>query len=188
MPYWYFSPFVYILSYYDIVDSDDIDGVPARWDGLGAWGIAMNKCVLSAVALLGLATSAHAGELHYTPVNPTFGGNPFNGPFLLGTANANNFDHLVNPATRNLFNQQQQTQQSTSDLLRQALVNSLISQASTMAINSILGTNGTAPRDSGTFSVAGETISFNRAGGQINITLSDPNGSQTQISVPVPQF
>lgn len=156
--------------------------------GREVWGTVMNKLIVSAIALVGFAASAHAGELHYTPVNPTFGGSPFNGAFLLGTANANNFDHLVNPATQNLFNQQQQTQQSTSDLLRQALVNSLISQASTMAINSILGTNGTAPRDSGTFSVAGETISFNRAGGQINITLSDPNGSQTQVSVPVPQF
>ncbi|WIM09343.1 curli assembly protein CsgF [Enhydrobacter sp.] len=147
----------------------------------------MSRVILPAAMLLGLAASAQAGELHYTPVNPTFGGSPFNGAFLLGTANANNFDHLVNPATQNLFNQQQ-TQQSTSDLLRQALVNALISQATTVAIDSILGTNGAQAKDSGTFSVAGETISFNRAGGQINITLSDPNGSQTQISVPVPQY
>ena len=154
---------------------------------VGSVGIVMDKFIVSAIALLGFAASAHAGELHYTPVNPTFGGSPFNGAFLLGTANANNFDHLVNPATQNLFNQQQ-TQQSTSELLRQALVNALISQASTLAVNNILGSNGTGSRDSGTFSIAGETISFNRAGGQININLTDPNGSQTQISVPVPQF
>ena len=56
-------------------------------------------------ALLGCMASAQAGELHYVPVNPTFGGNPFNGPFLLGTANANNFDHLVNPNAPNPFTQ-----------------------------------------------------------------------------------
>ena len=42
--------------------------------------------------------------------------------------------------------------------------------------------------DSGVFSVAGEVIAFNRVDGQINITLTDPNGSQTQVSVPVPQY
>jgi len=141
--------------------------------------------ILSAAAILGLTgAAAEASPLQYQPVNPTFGGNPFNGSFLLGTANANNFDHLTNPATQNLFN----TQQSTADQLRQALVSALISQASTLAVNAILGTTNGTPVNSGTFVVAGETIAFNRVGGQINITLTDPNGSQTQVSVPVPQF
>jgi curli production assembly/transport component CsgF len=138
---------------------------------------------LGVVFLCGLLTTAKASPLQYQPVNPTFGGNPLNGSFLLGTANANNYRYLNNPQTQNQFNQQQ----STADQMRQALVSSLISQATQTAINSILGTNGTA-RDSGVFSVAGETIAFNRVGGQINITLTDPGGSQTQVSVPVPQF
>jgi len=144
--------------------------------------------VTSLAALLGFIIPAEAGELHYVPVNPTFGGNPLNGPFLLGTANANNFDHLVNPNAPSPFTQFGTTTPSTNDLLRQALLSNLISQASTQAINSILGTGGVAPQNSGTFNIAGEIINFNRAGGQINITLIDPNGSQTQISVPVPQF
>ena len=77
---------------------------------------------------------------------------------------------------------------STNDLLRQALLSNLISQASGQAINSILGTGGVTPLNSGTFNIAGEIINFNRSGGQINITLTDPNGTQTQISVPVPTF
>ena len=144
--------------------------------------------VTSLAALLGFMVPAEAGELHYVPVNPTFGGNPLNGAFLLGTANANNFDHLVNPSAPNPFTQFGTTTPSTTDLLRQALLSNLISQASTQAINSILGTGGVTPQNSGTFNIAGETINFSRAGGQINITLIDPNGSQTQISVPVPQF
>lgn len=37
-------------------------------------------------------SSAYAGELVYTPVNPAFGGNPLNSSYLLGVANAIN-DH-----------------------------------------------------------------------------------------------
>ena len=151
----------------------------------------MIRTTVAAVAMLGIVASAQAGELHYVPINPTFGGNPFNGPFLLSTANANNFDHLTNPNAPNpltQFNNTTPTTPSTSDLLRQALVSNLISQASTQAVNSILGTGGATAQNSGTFVIAGETINFSRAGGQINITLIDPTGSQTQISVPVPQF
>lgn len=35
-----------------------------------------------------LASPAHATELVHTPVNPSFGGNPNNGPWLLGNAQA----------------------------------------------------------------------------------------------------
>jgi curli production assembly/transport component CsgF len=135
------------------------------------------------VILIGVVASASAGQLQYQPVNPTFGGNPLNGSFLLGVANANN-QHLTNPATPSTLN----TSQTTAQELQQALVSSLISQATSLAINSILGTGGQTPLNSGVFAVAGEIIAFNRVGGQINITLTDPNGSQTQISVPVPQF
>jgi curli production assembly/transport component CsgF len=116
-------------------------------------------------------------------VNPTFGGNPLNGNFLLGVASANNYNHLTNP-NQNLTGTQQQT---TAQELQQALVSALISQATNLAIESILGTNGQA-QNSGTFDVGGEIVQFNRVNGQINITLTDPNGSQTQVSVPVPQF
>lgn len=148
----------------------------------------MTRIAVAAAALLGFAASAQAGELHYVPVNPTFGGNPFNGPFLLSVANANNFDHLTNPNAPNPFTQFNTSTPSTNDLLRQALVSNLISQASTQAVNAILGTGGVTPQNSGTFVIAGETINFTRIGGQINVTLIDPNGSSTQISVPVPQF
>jgi curli production assembly/transport component CsgF len=140
-----------------------------------AWAIA---------SLLMCATGANAGPLVYVPVNPTFGGSPFNGAYLLGTADANNFNFLSNPKAAQELDSLT-SQQNTAQELRQALISALISQASQVAIDSILGTNGTA-QDSGTFSVAGEVISFNRVGQEIDITLTDPNGSQTQITVPVP--
>lgn len=144
-----------------------------------------NFAVLTVATALVLGSAgAKASSLHYQPVNPTFGGNPLNGSFLINTANANNFNHLTNSAAQSAFN----TTQSTAEQLRQALVSALISQASSIAVNSILGTTNGTPLNSGTVVIGGETISFNRAGGQINITLTDPGGTQTQVSVPVPQF
>lgn len=52
----------------------------------------MTKRTLALVvgALLGGSTVASATELVYTPVNPSFGGNPINGSYLLGNAQAQN--------------------------------------------------------------------------------------------------
>ncbi|VVO17674.1 curli assembly protein CsgF [Pseudomonas fluorescens] len=49
---------------------------------------------LAAICLLGLASGGlvQATELVYTPINPTFGGNPLNGTWLLNKAQSQN-DH-----------------------------------------------------------------------------------------------
>jgi curli production assembly/transport component CsgF len=45
--------------------------------------------IVATCALLGFSTApAIASEMVYHPVNPTFGGNPLNGSFLLSTAQA----------------------------------------------------------------------------------------------------
>jgi curli production assembly/transport component CsgF len=41
---------------------------------------------LAAATLFALGGSSFAGQLVYQPTNPTFGGNPLNGSFLLSTA------------------------------------------------------------------------------------------------------
>jgi len=45
---------------------------------------------IAAIAAIGMSASApaFASEMVYHPVNPTFGGNPLNGSFLLSTAQA----------------------------------------------------------------------------------------------------
>ncbi len=48
--------------------------------------------VLSATSLMG--NQAQATELVYTPINPSFGGSPLNGSYLLNKANAQN-DHTA---------------------------------------------------------------------------------------------
>jgi|SRR5471030_443461 curli production assembly/transport component CsgF len=54
----------------------------------------MKVFTLCSIGVLALATTispALASQLAYTPVNPTFGGNPLNGTFLLGTAQGQGF-------------------------------------------------------------------------------------------------
>lgn len=48
----------------------------------------LHSLLVAAFALPLLAGPALAGQLTYTPVNPTFGGNPLNGSYLLQKAQA----------------------------------------------------------------------------------------------------
>ncbi len=47
-----------------------------------------NHLAIAAIAVIGIsvAAPAFASEMVYHPVNPTFGGNPLNGSFLMSTA------------------------------------------------------------------------------------------------------
>ncbi|MGY4494843.1 curli assembly protein CsgF [Pseudomonas sp. TE3610] len=88
----------------------------------------MNNKTLSACALavvLGIGT-AHATELVYTPVNPSFGGNPLNGTWLLNNAQAqNDFDDpdLKKTTTTGTTALERFTSQLQSRLLGQVLDN-----------------------------------------------------------------
>ncbi|WP_371826091.1 curli assembly protein CsgF [Photobacterium sp. GJ3] len=61
-----------------------------------------------------MSWNAQATELIYTPVNPNFGGNPLNGNFLLGVANAIN-DHK-DPSASDPFEQQSDLERLTANL------------------------------------------------------------------------
>ncbi|NDL72026.1 curli assembly protein CsgF [Vreelandella alkaliphila] len=72
------------------------------------------------IALMGVGTQAHSGELIYQPINPSFGGDPFVGSYLLGKAQAQ--DKNTDPSAR-------RTQPlSSTDRLLQNLESRLISQ------------------------------------------------------------
>ena len=79
---------------------------------------------LKKVASIGLmtiaTTQAQAGDLIYQPINPSFGGDPFVGSYLLGKAQAQ--DTTTDPNTRSV-----QSLSSTERLL-QNLESRLISQ------------------------------------------------------------
>jgi curli production assembly/transport component CsgF len=125
--------------------------------------------------------AANAGQLIYQPVNPAFGGNPLNGSFILGEASANNYRYLQAPST-NTTNSGPSTAQQFSSQITSAL----LSQVAAQIGNEIIGPNA---KDSGTFNVGGQIITFNRSGGQININLTDSGtGGTTNIQIPVPNY
>ncbi|MCL6268546.1 curli assembly protein CsgF [Sansalvadorimonas sp. 2012CJ34-2] len=65
--------------------------------------------------LLGVAASfTQASELIYTPVNPSFGGNPANGAYLLGGAQAQNDTKAK--SSSNSFNQTSELDRFNSSL------------------------------------------------------------------------
>jgi curli production assembly/transport component CsgF len=78
------------------------------------------------LAGLGLAGSVQATELVYTPVNPSFGGNPLNGNWLLNNAQAQNDHDDPDSRTSSASRQtalQRFTGQLESRLLSQLLTN-----------------------------------------------------------------
>ncbi|MBM7455952.1 curli production assembly/transport component CsgF [Oceanisphaera litoralis] len=72
------------------------------------------------------AGSSQATELVYTPINPTFGGSPLNGSFLLGSAQAQNKHKDPDLESRTRSTQtalERFTSQLESRLLSQLLTN-----------------------------------------------------------------
>jgi curli production assembly/transport component CsgF len=59
----------------------------------------MSKNTILAMLLVFTASLAQATPLTYTPVNPSFGGNPANGSVLLNEANAQNGTHAPTKAS-----------------------------------------------------------------------------------------
>ena len=124
-------------------------------------------------ATLASATAASAQQLVYTPRDPSFGGNPFNSTQLLALANAQNQDQKSTSSTSTALTQGQ--------LFAQQLQSRLLSSLADSVTNTIFGTNA---QNQGTFSFAGETVSYVRDLNNITLTLTDPTGAQTVITVP----
>jgi curli production assembly/transport component CsgF len=123
-----------------------------------------------------LTGAAAAGTLIYTPINPSFGGNPQNGPVLLNEAQA-----------QNRFTQPNNTPPSSTSapltqgqIFAQELTSQLFSSLSNQITQAIFGENS-AP--SGTFSFQGTTITYQRVDGNIEISIND---GQTITNVTVP--
>jgi curli production assembly/transport component CsgF len=115
---------------------------------------------------------AHAQQLIYTPINPTFGGNPFNSTELLAIANA-----------QNQFLPQQNTYQAPTQAEQFAaqLQSTILAGVAQQVSNAIFGNN---PQQSGTISFGGTTVNFSRQLDSIKIVITDPKGAATEIVVP----
>lgn len=119
-----------------------------------------------------LCATAQAQDIVYQPINPSFGGNPFNSNHLLGIANAQN--DFTNPTSS--------SSNSQADVFARQLQSRLLSALSSQIVTAIFGDN---PQESGTISFGGQTVNFIRSLSEVTITIiNDDTGEETVIVVP----
>lgn len=124
------------------------------------------------VAALAGTSAAAAQDLRYEPINPTFGGNPFNSSHLLGIANGQN-DYKDPSAT---------TSNSQADIFARQLQSRLLSALSSQVVDAIFGEN---PQEQGTISFGGQTITFFRSLDEVTLNITnDETGEVTTIVIP----
>lgn len=110
-----------------------------------------------------LSTAAGASELVYAPVNPSFGGSPFNGGPLLSSAQATN-KHEDPRAINSRFSQNQTPLQQFNDNLER----SILSQLAAASTSGIIA--------------AGKIVPGSVQTGNFNITISDLGAGLLQIT------
>ncbi len=127
--------------------------------------------VSSGLALAFTAPAA-AQDITYQPIDPSFGGNPFNSAHLLGIANGQNDYKDPNATTNN----------SQADIFARQLQSRLLSALSSQIVDAIFGEN---PQESGTISFGGQTINFERSLTEVTLTITDDDtGEVTTIVIP----
>lgn len=124
------------------------------------------------VAAVVCPAAVAAQQLVYTPINPSFGGNPFNSSHLLALANAQN-QHLPAATT---YQAPTQAEQFASQLQ-----STILAGVAQQVSSAIFGNN---PQQSGTISFGGTTVNFSRGLSNVTIVITDPKGVATQIVVP----
>ena len=122
------------------------------------------------VALSLSTTAAFADDIKYRPVNPAFGGSPFNGDYLLNQAQIQN-----------------QYEEPAEDLLERFdrdLMRRLLNRAANEVEDRLFGEN---PEDSGAIPLGDLTIEFERIGAVIFLRIIDQvTGGVTEIEIPAP--
>lgn len=132
-------------------------------------------CTVGAGLAAGLTTaspSATAQDISYEPVDPTFGGNPFNSAHLLGIAGAQN--KFKDPSAA--------SNSSQADIFARQLQSRLLSALSSQIVSAIFGDN---PQERGTIRFGGQTITFVRDLESVTLTITeDDTGEVTTIVIP----
>lgn len=136
----------------------------------------MTKKIYRLTALAGLmmcAQAGNAGSLVYEPVNPTFGGAPDNGPYLLATANAVNKHQAPAMANTSPFGAQ-----TALDQFNQQLEQAILSRLASSVTSSIVGPNGSL--QPGTITTGQFTVNVTSLGnGKLQVTTTDTTNGQT---------
>lgn len=133
--------------------------------------------VLTLSLVVGRGTQS--AELTYSPINPSFGGNPFNSSHLMGLAELQNQyveDRSLSAGSAGL---------SQSDLFVRSLTSRMLSALAGQVTDTIFGET---PQESGTIVFGDVTVDFERGLEFVSLTITDAaTGSVTEISVPIVQ-
>jgi curli production assembly/transport component CsgF len=143
----------------------------------------MNRISAGAAVALAIAVSmpALAGDLVYTPVNPSFGGNALNSSHLLGLANAQRTATARDANDGDSDPTDPTTPGNTdADLFIRQLQGRLLSALASQVTEAIFGEN---PQDQGTVQFGDTTVEFIRTADSIRLIITDPTGV-TEIVVP----
>jgi curli production assembly/transport component CsgF len=132
----------------------------------------LRSCAALVAVSLSISVPASAQDLTYEPVNPSFGGNPFNSAHLLGIANAQN--DFKDPKAKEAGSQ--------ADIFARQLQSRLLSALSSQIVDAIFGEN---PQEHGTIKFGGQTIEFTRGLDEVTLTITDDaTGEVTTIVIP----
>ncbi len=123
------------------------------------------------------AASATASDLVFYPLNPSFGGNPGNGPGMLASASATK-KHVEKSAAGGSF-----LNQTPLEQFNQTLERNVISQLSSAASSKVVSPDGKLTP--GTLSTANFSINIvDMGGGALRVTTTDKvTGSATTFTV-----
>lgn len=127
--------------------------------------------LLAAAPLLLLPPESKATELVYTPVNPSFGGSPLNGSFLLQQAESQNkFKDKASSFKNDPF-----------DDFAESLQRRVLSAVA----NKIVGDFDDKPLTDGELQVGDFLITVHSGGDGTNVVISDPTtGRETTVTIP----
>lgn len=128
------------------------------------------RAALAAFALA--AAPAFATEIIYRPLNPSFGGDPLNGPNLLNAANAQN--DFSDPRATNPFGSQNSLQQFQDNLQR-----AILNRVATAVSGSIVDSSGNLIP--GTVTIGSFSVTVADLGTTLRITTTDSSTGQTSV-------
>lgn len=148
----------------------------------------MKRTGFSIFLALSLGSAAMAGDMVYTPVNPSFGGNPLNSSHLMATANAQREATASDARVRGgsgfggSAGGDTDPGRDNADLFVRQLEGRLLSALAGQVTEAIFGEN---QQDSGEVTFGSTTVSFARTVDSIRLQIVDTlDGTVTEIVVP----
>lgn len=129
------------------------------------------------VAFMLLNSSAFASELTFQFINPSFGGNPLNGSYLLQQASMQN---KFKEDTTSWFKQQ-----TVAERFTETFTNQLLYRMSYAILDQIFGPNNTLPDKPVTYTIGTFQIFFDPTGTNNVFTITDlTTGQSTTVEIP----